>query len=145
MRKWADSMRTAQVASRSRTYKPIEGDPSSDTFYLWYKDLNDESKRRLGIYDHYLNIDNLDLWNKAYNRLMSEFRGETEFSNNPNDRFVLQRHWLNNKGDVKHYIPLTNGWTLMTQTVNNNGWGTVYNPVTGETEIGSLYDLLYND
>lgn len=145
MRKWADSMRTANVASRSRTYQPIEGDPNSDTFYLWYKGLNEENKRRMGIYDYYLDIDNLDLWNQAYDRLMKEFKGELEFSNNPNDRFVLQRHWINNKGNVKHYIPLTNGWALMTQTVNSNGWGTVYNPVTGQTEIGSLYDMLYND
>jgi hypothetical protein len=88
--------------------KYYAGNPTPEQFHQWYFGLTDSQKFDLGLNQHYLKNDN-QLWSNAYTRLINELKTGT-LSNNPNDGFVLQRHYLSGKDNPSYYIPLNNNW-----------------------------------
>lgn len=141
MNKWAESMMNNSDTTHNLKY--YAGNPTPDQFYQWYFGLTDSQKFDLGLNQYYLKNDN-QLWSNAYTRLMNELKTGT-LSNNPNDGFVLQRHYLSGKDNPSYYIPLNNNWQLLRNTVSDDGWVSVYNPTNGEVVRTTLYKVLSNN
>ena len=114
-------------------------DPNaSANFFDWYYNLASSER---GTYGTYLG-DNMTAWHEAWNKLMV---GLKDFGKDPNKKYTDLNAGILLQGSLyntpQRFIDLGNNNYLIKESVNDAGYGTVYNPISRTTQTIALKDF----
>lgn len=143
MREYEDYARSRRRTSAPVYYKPFDYsnhnfNGKQASFENWYGDLNEEEKAQYGTY---LGRDNA-AWRNAWVNFTNSLKQGTQYSD-ANAGVLLQGTFEN---QPHGFIELGDGTYLITDSITDDGQGTIYHPGNGYVDTVFLGDLaLKND